>query len=463
MLAGNRFYTPNLEMGPCQGCGASRAHYVAAIARNFPLDILQDQIEMIKQHMQDKDIFGNIPLHFIASSGPTSVEQLKLFISCWEDQYWSNLDGECYLHTLDPSAIEADLPHFLRELCVRHKRLLRARTYDGRTVLHCLLARIHDMSTVGKVLPIFQSARVNMHARDNRGKTAFDFLCERWSSRSFRRTAEQLDQLKHILACHVPNMKLMRCGDQILIVTVPPNSTPEEIERICDGQSPKGRYSDDFSQPAQVQRYREMRDVIQESLRNPLAQDYRGRNGLHCFAHRLHLMSESENVAEECKQDLMELLDKGVGPNEYDMNKQTPLHVFLSAHHNPQSQKLRSFLSNLLIARSMGHNDEIIHMRDANGDTPLHLACKAGLVACVAKLLTHLANVNALNYRGRSVIYEAKQAKMSKNPAEAAKIQSCIELVEKANGKEDPVPPELVLWNGDVQSVYCCSLFGKEN
>jgi ankyrin repeat protein len=172
-------------------------------------------------------------------------------------------------------------------------------------------------------------------------------------------------------------------------------------------------------------------------------------------------MPESEIVAEECKLDLIELLDKGVDPNEYDMNKETPLHVLLSDHHNSQSQKLRSFLSNLLIARSMGHNGEIIHMRDANGDTPLHLACKAGLVTCVAKLLTYLVNVNALNYRGRSVIYEAKQAKISKNPEEAAKIQSCIELVEKANGKEDPVPPELVLWTGDPQSVYYSSPIGK--
>jgi len=309
------------------------------------------------------------------------------------------------------------------------------------------------MSIVGRIIPIFQSAGVNIHARDNQGKTAFDFLCDRWSSYSLPRSTEQLNKLKCTLAYHVPDMKLRCCGDQILIVTVPPNLTPEEIDRIYDGQSPKGRYSGDLSHTAQVRRFREMLGLIQESLLNPLAQDYRGRNGLHCFAHMLHLMPESEDMTEVCKQDLMELLDKCVDPNEYDMNKQTPLHVLLSADHKLQSQKLRSFLINVLISRGAKQNEEIIHMRDADGNTPLHLACKAGLVNCVAKLLTYPANVNALNESGRSVIYEAKQAKISKNPEEAAKIQSCIELVEKKNGKEYPESPELGFWNGDMQSM----------
>src|SRR5436190_11113911 len=121
------------------------------------------------------------------------------------------------------------------------------------------------------------------------------------------------------------------------------------------------------------------------------------------------------------------------------MNKQTPLHILLSAHHSPQSQKLRGFLANVLIGESTEDNQEIIHMRDSNGDTPLHLACKAGLVPCVAKLLTYPVTVDAVNYRGQSVIYEAKQAaETSMHPEEAAKIQSCIELVQKRIEKDTP-------------------------
>jgi ankyrin repeat protein len=51
-----------------------------------------------------------------------------------------------------------------------------------------------------------------------------------------------------------------------------------------------------------------------------------------------------------------------------------------------------------------------LHLRDRNGNTALHLACKSGRVPVVEILLAMEANVNARNYSGLSAIAEARKA-----------------------------------------------------
>ena len=90
-------------------------------------------------------------------------------------------------------------------------------------------------------------------------------------------------------------------------------------------------------------------------------------------------------------------------------------------------------------------DEQIIDMRDAKGNTPLHLACKAGLVSCVKKLLAYPVDVNAVNHDGRSIIHEARQAMKSCCPSEAEEIAQCINLVAPSGGVEHPDSPQFTL------------------
>jgi hypothetical protein len=91
-----------------------------------------------------------------------------------------------------------------------------------------------------------------------------------------------------------------------------------------------------------------------------------------------------------------------------------------------------------------------LHLRDRNGNTALHLACKSGRVPVVEILLAMEANVNARNYSGLSAIAEARKANILLEGAE--KIQQCIDLVRKAGGVDDPLQEDDLPY---YQDIHC--------
>jgi ankyrin repeat protein len=456
-LADNQFFVPTLELGPCQGCEASKAHYVASAAKFLTKEALIDQVENVRAHLHEFDIFGNTPLHFLASSGPTSRQHIKIFIGNKLDIYRTNCDNANFLHVLDPSNLGNELPLLLQETFIQAPTLLRARTYHGQTVLHSLLSRNISVDMLIAILPIFQSARNNIYARDNQGLTAMEVFCNNWLSAedSHQRSQEDWDTLQGVIDVHVPNLKLLLHNERHATpVTLPSSSSRSDIGKLLAGQSPNGRFSGDLSSAAQNLRYQEMRSIMTESVSNPSAYDYRGRNGLHCFAHTIRLLPDPNMSCEIHRQDLLDLLTSGVDPTDFDRLGSTPLHSILSTCYNSDDEKLRAFLINVMLRRASGAPD--VHMRDRRGEIPLHLACRAGLVACVEVLLCHKSDLDVLNYAGRSVIFEAKQAKVLKErtyPEEAERIQLCIGLVEKAGGFEFPSPREDLVYNNNARKL----------
>jgi ankyrin repeat protein len=456
-LAGNQLFVPTLDLGACQGCEATKAHYIASVAKHLTRGVLIDQLEDLQGRLHESDIFGNTPLHFLASSGPIARHHVKLFIDRKEDLYRPNCDNANFLHVLDPSNLGSELPLLLQEVYLAAPELLQARTYQGKTVLHCILSRNITVDLLIAILPIFQSAKNNINARDNQGLTAMEIFCKNWLSAKDpnTRSHEEWRTLQGVIDVHAPNLKLLYLGySQITPVTLPPSSSPSDVSRILEGQSPKGRYSGDLSPEAQQLRYREMRSIMVESVHNPFAHDYRGRNGLHCLAHTICAYPDSNVSNDAHRQNLMALLKSGVDTKDYDRLGSTPLHTMLSTCYGGQDERIRSLLINVMLRRADGAPAPEVHMRDRRGEIPLHVACKAGLVACVEVLLCHKSDVDVLNNAGRSVIFEAKQVRKSKaltNPQEAEKIQQCIKLVEKANGFEFPLPLEDLSYNNGAR------------
>lgn len=457
-LAGNHFFIPHLELGPCQGCGASEAHYVAvtSVSKFLTHDALLDQVQRVKGHLHERDAFLNTPLHFVSSSGPPTMKHIDLFVHSKADLYCTNSDNKNFLHVLDFSRLGYQFPVLLLGVLRQAPALLRARTYDGKTVLHCLLSREITVDLLKAILPIFDKAKNNINSRDSQGLTALEIFCSNWLSH--QRSADERKALQDVIDDHAPNVKLLSLGDeseQITPVTLPIPSKSSDIGNILAGKSPNGRFSGDLTSAAQELRHHEMRSIIMESVFNPFAHDFRGRNALHCFGHTLPISPNGGHVYDAHRQHLMEILSRGVDAKDYDRLGSTPLHTLLSACYSGRDDDFRASLIKNMLRRGSDVRD--VHMRDRNGEIPLHIACKAGLVACVSVLLRHKSNVHALNNAGRSVIFEAKQAKtmkMHSNAEEAARIQECIDLVKKAHGLEFPIPLEDLAFNDYPQPFW---------
>ena len=87
-----------------------------------------------------------------------------------------------------------------------------------------------------------------------------------------------------------------------------------------------------------------------------------------------------------------------------------------------------------------------IHMRDANGDTPLAIATKRGFRPVLTVLLEAGANPNTRNYRGTAILSQATLAMLSaakdNNERLDAMIQSCFTLLVDSGAKAEPTQIE---------------------
>jgi hypothetical protein len=241
------------------------------------------------------------------------------------------------------------------------------------------------------------------------------------------RSRDELDKFGQILSTFVPDLRLNTLdGTQFFPITLINGMIPSKI-------SPTGRYSEDHSVKNLELRDSEMRHIIAESTGNPLAQDYRGRNGLHCLASIIRLLPDPyiQQPLASRKDTLINLLNRGVDVNAFDSQGATPLHTLLSYTRKHDEDSAIALFTKLMVLRDHGAD---LHLRDRKGNSALHLACKSGLVPCVEILLAMGANVNARNYLGCSPIAEAQRAMENSLPEHAERIQQCIDLVRRAGG-----------------------------
>jgi len=437
----------------CHLCEATELHYLATISHSLDKETLTERIKVANQGIgvNQCDVFGNNPGHFLAASCPT-MRIIQMFYWAGIDLFKRNLAGESFLHLLDSARLGHHLPDLLQWFHDKSPGILTQRTYHGKTVLHCLLQQrcfldqLCGLRALIDILPIFQSAKNDINARDNQGSTAMEMFCVRWLEvkNVETRSPEELETFHAILEFFAPDLRLLPLPDTQLPITLINGRVPGEL-------SPNCRYSNDLTLENLDLRDRELRDTIAESINNPLAQDYCARNGLHCVASILRALPDG-NIKQPLisqKDNLVNLLNRGVDVNAFDCRGETPLHTLLSHVRRYDEDSTIALFIKLMV---LGDHGADLHLRDRNGNTALHLACKSGRVPCVEMLLAMEANVNARNYSGLSAIAEARRemegvvagtlletesTKANILLEGAERIQQCIELVRHAGGVND--------------------------
>jgi hypothetical protein len=149
-------------------------------------------------------------------------------------------------------------------------------------------------------------------------------------------------------------------------------------------------------------------------------EDSNGRNGLHCLAEVLLKFSvhgaPSSNVPHTKLDDparalnpreryLIDLLNSGVDPNNYDKQGHTPLMAFITHLRADEDDELTTRLLHLLVQKKAN-----IHYRNRQGETALHIAVKLGRRAATKFLLQHKANVHARTASGMGVLALGQEA-----------------------------------------------------
>ena len=81
-----------------------------------------------------------------------------------------------------------------------------------------------------------------------------------------------------------------------------------------------------------------------------------------------------------------------------------------------------------------------VHSRDRNGETPLHIAVKRGIITATRVLLDKGANVNARQKDGKGIVQlaleVAKEKRLYKNLH--IRIMTCINLVKERGADDNP-------------------------
>lgn len=373
----------------CPLCGANRFHYLASVASKLNFDELFVQLKALKHfspNINECDMFGNSPLHFLATCRPR-LGHIQAFRQAGADLHIRNHSGETFLHVLNPHILGAEILRVL-ELSVRYLSpssrilFLRSRSHDSKSILHCLATRKLDPRIRSVVFDWFKSMHVNVFARDNAGQTPVDYI-----------SASQ-----HFLQ-------------------------PTSQQRpISDGSQ--------NVQQLQIKNH-EMEKVLSKCPTNPFYEDAEGHNSLLCLAYMVLPARKRAEFLNDC-------ITHGADVDHFDKQGKTPIHALIlkprfSGGSREDDDTTASFVQRLIQA---GAN---INLRDRHGETPLHFAVKWGHEACTRLLLQYGADPNVVNIHGRSVIQEAESWLDSNEPDVFGRIKLCMALVRASGGEDDPL------------------------
>lgn len=385
----------------CPHCGANRFHYLASVAITLNFEELKIQLKALKHHkpnINDCDMFGNSPLHFLASCRPR-LDHIQAFRQAGANLHIRNHHNETFLHVLNIHALGQDL-HSVLQLYARNvdsprrTLFLRRRSHDSKSILHCLAAQKPDSNTTPVIVDWFQSMEVNIQARDNQGLTPLDYLFS--------------------------------------------NPTPPPVMN----QRP---ISDRSQNVHELQiKNQEMERVIHNCLSDPFLEDAEGHNALICLAYTVMPPRMRFDLLDSC-------IARGVDLDHFDKQGKTPIHAFIlkprfSGGYREDDELTAAFVAKLI------HAGANINLRDHHGETPLHFAAKWGHDFCTRLLLHHGADPNAVNVRGRSVIQEATGWLDQNDPDLYGRIKLCIALVGARGGRDDP-PDDAAMQHMRQQSM----------
>jgi ankyrin repeat protein len=408
--AHDEHYRIKIDVEACEMCGASKAHYLAIVANTIKKQVLFQRLHTDVTDINPLDSGQNTPLHFLASSGP-EPGRIQIFERAGANILSKNGNGDTFLHVLEPSKLRG--PHLTELLTwsVMKGVDLKRRNYDGKNFLHCLVERRLNHDDWINVLTALQSAPKRpiasdsshspltdcLLARDNRGRTVLEIICANPDS-------SYLQDLGYFLPISQFDHHF-GYTDAALGRSRPTAESLQEKDKI-------------------------MRNTVLLSANDPTAKNPGDdMSALSCLAHIVRLCPEYETDLQPLfarETELKKCLKYGVDPNDYDCSGSPPLHHFVSTFRNNESDDKTADLIAWLIFYGAD-----VNMRNAKGESALHVACQLGRVSCVKKLIMYKANVQALDYRWEGIIVSAKHW-MDKNRENNARIQECIELVCRA-------------------------------
>ncbi|KAM0330596.1 hypothetical protein ACHAQA_003545 [Verticillium albo-atrum] len=362
--------------------------------------------------LKARDPFGNTHLHLLAArDGPHRLIMEGIKIS--PDPLATNSAGETFLHLLGSSwfgsaIVSTQFVQLLR-LLERDGHDIYACDISGRSVFHVLDEQVEDPNLRNRVLHHFENHRY--HRRD---------------------ASSSAPGMASPLAGHLYTTS----GDRFTAWSQTP-----PLQDTAPGSNPAA--SPPMSEEANRQAHRNARlmELVRHSQANPLLEDHKGRNGLHCLAaailsentllakynapppspgnptnprkRRLNTpytrrsLSDASKARFDVRANIVHnLLMCGLDINHYAVDGTTPLMAFVARLPEDGDHKGPVTILEMLL-----DNGARLEARNRQGETALHVAVRCGRKLAVRTLVKRGANVHARNAAGRSVL-EVADARM---------------------------------------------------
>ncbi|KAI9170918.1 Acyl-CoA-binding domain-containing protein [Paramyrothecium foliicola] len=324
-----------------------------------------------------RDAFGNTVLHFLAACGtaPLMFQALRsgYFAGILNEK---NTAGQTFLHLLTRSWIG---------------------TYEQ--LLH--------------LVTVLSNQGFDLYARDHYGRNFFHILRQ-----------EEIDS-SHILQHLQPHLYAKRDAFNVVPSIGPLSGSanhPNATALSPSFETAPGSYLT----PSIIEDTRLLK-YVRYASEHPSVEDEEGRNGLHCLAmtslsikkvsdkvslttpppegqrrrsqgHADNLDSSEERLGLRF-ETLVGLLDKGVDPNHYDHQGNTPLMAFVAELPEDDDYRTGPRILEALLDRGAD-----IEARNRAGETALHIAVRCGRKLAMRTLVKRNANVYARDAAGRSVL-----------------------------------------------------------
>ncbi|KKY27666.1 putative ankyrin repeat protein [Phaeomoniella chlamydospora] len=294
------------------------------------------------------------------------------------------MHGLSILHVLNVNSFQKvdQLIEFLT-WAVRKGVNVRQRSRDGQTALHLMMQHLGEKRWADRIFDFFSQTELDIEARDRWGLKARDIFRGEKRGHQKRISAQALNDL-------------------------------------------------DLKQKDQ-----DMLQIVNNLAQDPLLEDSWGRNALGCLAYITRPMPDVPLLHQPAYARLNLLffcLGFDMDVNHYDMSGSTALHSFV---FKPRLEEYKDELTTAHFVRALINAGADVRLRDRNGDTALHLACKYGRINCVHALLHARSDLNAVNDGGRTVLAEARWwLEHGEDTDAAARVQMCMAEIHARGGKD---------------------------